>query len=230
MGCEYIIKKNRNSITIEDSKTEHSLHINPHFSESNDWKSLYFYAPWKNSKMLVTARDFSDYNANVLKIPIDSKFQYIEVGAGLGGFVQYVVEKLEGSCPRPIIIDPVNYDVLLNLLAFAENQALNAAQYARIKTLKARCNLFLDRTKVNVISAKLSYAVNNNSRLLNIADFVVDNKGPSLHTATEYDFFNKKSINSKNFGSSEKFIYELEKKLLKPSGKVISHYSSDCKI
>lgn len=227
MSFRYRVKTINNLLSVEDVKTDYLLYLNLFNTDLNNWRTLYFFSILNNARMLVTARNIEEYDRRVSKIPIQSDFQYVEVGAGLGGFVPHIIEKQKADYKNnylpAIIIDPINYEILRDLLVYSDGLELNVKQHLRIKTLKSRCDLFLNKNKVNLVNAKLSDAVKD-KKLQNIADFVVDNFGPSNHTCTEYAF-SKRNMASDEFDASEKFVYELEKRLLKPSGKVISHYA-----
>lgn len=65
-------------------------------------------------KIPVTAHELAIYPE--LPMPIEPGKQYVEIGAGHGSFTPYVVEALEGAEPKPIVIDPVDYGHMKEML------------------------------------------------------------------------------------------------------------------
>lgn len=219
MTSKYKVDQSLNCTIVRDPKTEYSLEIET--SKNIDglqiWLDAYFNVPLDNSMMFVTGRSLNEYDERVYTIPISADFQYIEVGAGLGEFIPHIVKTLNCQGKRPIVIDLVNYNLLQDLLSFALNLDLKEQSHNNVKTLAERCAIMLDETKVKLVNKKLGDAIQQNPELCGIADFVVDNAGPSLHTSTELAF------NVSRNPSPDYYVYSLETKLLKKNGRLISY-------
>ncbi len=160
-----------------------------------------------NSKpLLITDRDFDEYSFSK-EIVIKSDFQYLEVGPGLSAFIPRIAEyKLK---KKPIIIEPIDYSLLKELLIEISSLELKTSFKERIETLIKRCEFFSDPDKVYHIKKTLGEALVENEELKGIADVVVDHFG-----ATAYAYFTDEEILN-----TEKVI-ELEHVLLKESGEL----------
>jgi len=169
----------------------------------------------ENRKMLVTERDYSAYPLKLRKLFADiwrrgEIVQYVEVGPGLGGFIDYASDyAFDVGAPKPIAIDLVNYSLLgemlecarnLDLKYLSKNSALGVRVNERFDTLVDRCRIILDSERVCFYNMDIREAVNNVEGLVGCADVVIDNFGPCLYTGTE------------------KNVMKLEKKLSAPWG------------
>ena len=147
----------------------------------------------------VTGRNIEDYDSDIRDLMINPELQYIEVGAGMGEFIPLVT--MSNPKHLPIVIDPINYETIKGLLQYSLTFNLKDMQ-KRVKKLLDNCNIITNPKKVRLINTTLDYAILDEENL-GIADIVVDNVGAS------------------HYGDYKK-VWELERKLLNPSGKLIS--------
>lgn len=150
---------------------------------------------WKDNAqpIMVTGRDYSQYPK--LYRVINPLFQYIEVGAGLSGYLPFISEKCLLK-KRPIVIDPVKYEVLQTMMLFAKTGGfVDEKLISRLETLIDRTRFYLDSDKVWLINSTLHEAVRNHPELKGIADMVVDNCGARTYPQmTNYDDLKKNSF------------------------------------
>ena len=106
--------------------------------------------------MWITGRGINEYDYNTPTI-IDPSLQYLEVGAGMGEFTPLVVR----NNPRniPIIIDPANYPLMLEMLQFAYERPINEKLRDKISILQERCKIIINPDKVNLINLPLEKAL-----------------------------------------------------------------------
>jgi hypothetical protein len=153
----------------------------------------------------ITARDMGEYDNEVKDLIIKPDLQYLEVGAGLGEFTPSIIRKFNGELLyRPIVIDPVNYDVMYSLIKFAKNLTNDNLMNVKLKELQDRCEIILDNTKVNLINLTLENALKTHPELVRVADVVVDNVGAS------------------HYMENHEYAWYLEKMLLKHNGFLFS--------
>jgi len=168
--------------------------------------------------MCVTGRDLEEYHPPINKLIINPRHQYVEVGAGLGEFTPKVVEmRGNSSDPKPIVIDPLDYELVHGLLDYA-HKTFSKRWPVIGKTLKGfidHCETITDPKKVNLINLPLEEALKRHPMLYGIADVVVDNYGLA-HYAVDSD---------------KDAILKQEKALLKPGGILLSekHEEGECK-
>ena len=72
------------TLEVEFNRKQGKLFLDTHF----------FFDIGGNRRMLVYERDAQDY-LDTFKIPINPQFQYAEPGAGLGGFIPFLVSSLQ---------------------------------------------------------------------------------------------------------------------------------------
>ena len=126
------------------------------------------------STWIITSRDVEKY-LNLPSMNINPLLQYLEVGAGLGEFTPLVVRN--NPINKPIVIDPANYPLMLDLLRSAYKKNLKRELKERIGVLQERCETLLNPHKVNLINLTLEQALEQHPELNGIADVVVDNFG-----------------------------------------------------
>jgi len=112
-------------------------------------------------------RSYRSEVADLLK-SFDPAKRYIEVGAGLGGFIR------EGIT----IIDPANYKLMAKLIEVALSNVKNRTHVQRLEELSGRCELVLDNSKVKLINRTLGEALREYPDLSEKAEVVIDNDGP----------------------------------------------------
>jgi len=141
---------------------------------------------------------------------IDSRAQYVEVGAGLGGFIPGLVNIYFGSeFPKPIVIDPADYSVMRDMIHFAKgldfHYSFSDVINDRLSLLEYRCGVYMDSSRVCLVNMNLGDALLAFPGLEGSADFVIENTGPVCYSFTE-----------------EEDILKLEERLLKKGGQVLS--------
>lgn len=132
-------------------------------------------------------------------------YQCIEIGAGLGEFIPKLVEK--GVSVKPIVIDPANYSLLLEMLQHIE-PAIRETHYTQLQELERRAQVINDSFYVRLINTTLGEAIRKHPDLKEIADIVVEHLGPSRWSSTE---------------KRPQDILQLEKSLLKEEGVLLSY-------
>ena len=138
----------------------------------------------------------------------------IEIGAGLGEFIPYIIRT--GIKTRPTVIDPANYELMLTMLLYGADEAqtrnLPEKLVARLRTYSERCALIIDRTKVNLINKTLIEAVRDHSELIYSGDVVVDHYGPSHYPESELRAGNFTG----SYAGAIRHLQELRQLLCKP--------------
>lgn len=129
--------------------------------------------------MIITGRD----NEPGKTPQILPGLQYIEVGAGLGGFTPDVVRYTQAApnFKPPIVIDPVSYHELGKLLTSGRKRATDEGK-KRIDTFLERCEVMLDPTKVRHYRTTLTRAVARHPELHGAGDVVLDRLGGAFYT------------------------------------------------
>jgi len=197
---KYCVKaNNKGSIVVVDNSTNYSLFIarNQDISCFNPRFETPF--PAWDTPMLVTARDLNEYPRGSFKV--ERHKQYTEVGAGLGEFVSYAVQR----CIRPVIvIDPVDYGNLYAMIKYARYcLELPGKMKQRLEVLSKRCRNMLNR-KVRHIRKTLDQAIADMPELEGSSDVVVDSVGA--------------------VGCNDEFlVLDLEKRLLRSNGTLLTH-------
>lgn len=169
---------------IEVGFSNHSHSIN--FCSTRD---IYFFQQESENdnqvKVIVPLSDKYDVMVNPinnkqLKISYDENAQYIDVGAGLGGLVEKLVEN--NIRKKPKIIEVVDYEILDILLDYGLSDNFPIADKQRLEVLSKRCKKYLDKDKVEIFNKGIEKECQN---LKGIADFVTDFKGPGFHCFEE---------------------------------------------
>lgn len=167
-------------------------------------------------RMLVYERDAQAYLDTFENLPINPRFQYAEPGAGLGGFIPFLVREFgQRLTSRPIVIDPVDYALMADMLRYAKELQLGTDINERFNELISRAEIIMDPGKVYLVNMKLGEALRRLPKLKGIADVVIDYQGPANYPETEV---------SSDLGAGtniENLVLEMERILLKPSGQHI---------
>jgi len=141
---------------------------------------------------------------------INPKLQYLEVGAGLGGFIPYLVnEWSQILTSKPIVIDPADYRLMANMLRYAKQLNLGVGIGKRLDELIKRAEIIIDPGKVYLVNTRLGEALRSVPELQAIADVVIDLLGPVNYPSSEFHGHDT---------DIEDRILEMEKILLKPNG------------
>lgn len=123
--------------------------------------------------VLVTDRSIREYHGSFHEMPWNRDFQYVDVGAGLGGFIPYLVEDL-GVNKKPIVIDPCDYAHMREMLITARQLVEGTALQPRIDMLLHRSEIYLDSSRVVLVQEPVQDAIRNHPELIGIADVVLD--------------------------------------------------------
>lgn len=127
----------------------------------------------EDGDFLVTTRDAQYHRFSDRIVPFDSRFQYVDIGAGLGGFTPYLVDEIHVS-ERPIVIDPVDYGMVREMLLFARTVSQRSDIQGRIDTLVHRCDIYLDPSRVYLVNTTLERAIDEHHEIHGMADIVLD--------------------------------------------------------
>jgi hypothetical protein len=217
MNNRFFLKEDLDKIQIKDLETNYTLCIL--LKEVPEFHKVCFYLPITakhvghkgiSGIMAITGRRINDYHPDIANLVINENNQYIEVGAGLGEF-SFKVSKL---CKKmPIIIDPVDYCTLYNLLYYSKILDLDETYEKKIDLFIERCEKIINNYGVKLINLSLSDALEKMPELENLADVVVENFGPSYYPHTENEDISTEK--------AKKLVYSLEKRLLKQNGMLI---------
>ncbi len=176
---------------------EYSLHVE-NIASDPDMGKVFFYTGvfHKNlrlpkTELPITGRSFPQYvRKRKDLVPINPRYQYVDVGAGLGEFVPALVTRFGKLNYRPIIIDPANYRLMKEILTYAHNHGTSSQK--TIEAFLKRIDLITNPKLVRLINMKLGEAVETYPKLHGTADVVVDMAGPSMYCETEIHYGDKK--------------------------------------
>lgn len=175
----------------------------------------FFHRTGGHEPILISERDLKQYfdYFSDLKI-INPKFKYLEIGAGLGGFIPFLAlewsQRLES---KPIVIDPADYRLMAHMLRYAKELRLGADIDKRLDELIQRAEIILDPEKVYLVNMALGEAIRSMPELQSVADVVIDLLGPVNYPWTEI------SASTAYQADIENIVLKMEKTLLKPHGK-----------
>jgi len=214
------IEKLGYGLTLFDKSNSYLLVIKKEEIQG-DLGRIYFMIPSpckiiKDTRIPVTARDTYEYPPQLF--PIKTNYRYIEVGAGLSGFIPEIISRSLNS--KPIVIDIFNYNAGYNLLEVAhKNSSLD--QKKSIEKLMDRCKLITDPSRVNLINCSLGSAIKANPWLIGTADVVIDYCGPNAYPETEWH--NRIDTKKKIEEQLKSKVRHLEKLLLNKGGNLITN-------
>ena len=213
MEVEYLPVEKK-FLILDGANPDYELAIEPGCSKSfRDVKFLIYSkkSPHVHSEngpfVLVTARDFEDYNEKIINHTIDPRLQYLEVGPGLGGFLERIVSMQDSSCPKPIAIEQADYSVMKKMLKFAKaelSSSVDQKTKGRIETLIERCNLIANSDKIRLIQRPMQNATTLYPELVGCADRVVSNVAVGHYAMERREYFQ-----------------EILESFLKPNGKLL---------
>jgi hypothetical protein len=169
------------------------------------------------SHIPVTATWLRGYPAEVRKLKITPGLQYLEVGAGYGGFIPRVLLGSRQGSPRPIIIDSADFDAMHGLLSYAKAHIRLPDRISGIvDKILERHGLITDPGRVRLLNMNLGDALCGFPDLAGIADVLVDRCGavsyPELE-ARDGDRLLRDFVQR---------VAELERRLLKQGGKIFT--------
>ncbi|MBS3158088.1 hypothetical protein J4206_02255 [Candidatus Woesearchaeota archaeon] len=170
--------------------------------------------PEKIKEVPVTSRDVGSYSKAEALI-LDPSLQYIEIGAGLGGFIPAVVNSQQGYGPKPIVIDPCDYHSLYEMMNRALHLDISDQMRSRLDFHIERCKVYLSDNVV-LLNMWLGDAIRRPD-LVGIADIVVDNLAALLYGDPHTGFDN-------GFEAGRQQVEDWEKLMLKENGLLITEY------
>ena len=179
MKPDVISKKRLIKITDKDSGYILSMH--------ND-RSPFFSCPsprYENNYFNVTSRQISEYYMERPFNP-DPRKQYCEVGPGLGEYIPFLVKQFEKypNSIKPLAIDLVNYDKLIEMLHYAVDEGLTTSKQQEENTIQLieRAEIITDPKKVKLINKPLGQAIKDHPELLGTVDELMDNMAAVFHS------------------------------------------------
>lgn len=198
MAKKYTVERKEEQIRITDTLFSYTLILyEPEPENYNDHsKGVFFNAPIPNNIlhhqqdgvslsetiMGITSRDISYYPQELF--PINPLGQYCEVGPGLGGFTPYLAHA-QGIQKKPIAIDPANYELMGEMLIYAQTLDVSDEIRKRIAIVIERCTTMITPQKVMLINTTLGKAFKIHPKLYGIADVVVEHSGTNLYELSE---------------------------------------------
>lgn len=135
----------------------------------------------KGQDSIITGRDLEEYDPTVRTLDFSKLIQIVEVGAGFGELIPHAL-KVNPKLPKPIVIDPVSYEPLLDLIRFAQETQLGRIPrelHSKIEGYARRIEFYLS-AKVIHVKKPVEEAIAEIPELRGIADVVID------HWATRY--------------------------------------------
>ncbi|MBI2659178.1 hypothetical protein HYX05_03730 [Candidatus Woesearchaeota archaeon] len=219
MSRIYTVKQGLGGINIVEQITEYSLSVdltrkNVPLKEFPSDNELMFTAPGHHGHARITGRDLAQHHSEVGNMVINPSFQYVEIGAGLGEFTPHLV-KTTPHAPKPIVVDPANYWLMKDVLDYARSLNLSARINKLAEILSKRAAVISDPSKVMLINMTLMEAFEAHPSLEGIADVVIDHGGA-------YSWCEETEKQASEIGDKiHTAIQDLERRLAKPSGKVI---------
>lgn len=185
------------SILIFEDHFRYMAELNPEdlFAPYN---GVFISYPMNGSRVNVSSRGLRDYPSG-LKNNLNPGLKYLEVGPGLAEFIPHLVKLQSGTTVKPIAIDPVNYNLIGELLQYASTLNISQGLVEKIRILTERCNVFLDQSKVELFNMTLGQALDEHPELIGVADVVVEKFGPSAYAGTENQdpYVFRRSLDSK---------------------------------
>lgn len=175
MGTEYALKVIPEGWIVESRTSGYELRIENW--DGNYDGNIVFKIPslnpkYKNYPTHVTDRDVEGYR----RYPQSPGFQYIEIAAGLGGFIPHMVrrygKRLKNS---PIVIDPVSYETMDPMLSFALDGRMPENVEARLRILLDRCSIYMDKQVIRHIELPVHDAIEKHPEIHHLGDVVVHN-------------------------------------------------------
>jgi len=141
----------------------------------------------------------------------------VEVGCGLGEFIHYLSKR--ENAPPSIAIDLADYNILEKMLNYASELENFQPVINRITVFQNRITELKTNSKIRFLNMPLSQVLEQHPEMINSADIVIDHGGAIFYPHNEpKDVGEGLKQNSRPYQT----IIELEKKLLKLTGKILS--------
>ncbi|MBR9683818.1 hypothetical protein GOV03_04740 [Candidatus Woesearchaeota archaeon] len=198
--ADYQIERFSKRIRVIDQNSDYTLTIDTaERTHLKPFRRFIFTIPrFDKGKMHVTARDLPDYSLEVQNLEIEPYKQYLEIGSGLGEFMPDLVKQLAPDSPKPIVIDYVDYHLLMGMIDYSKNLSLSKEINKRCEVLIDRASTILNPKKVTLITSPVEHFLLDEENF-GIADVIMDHFAASLY-------------------SHEKSLNERIKKILKTNG------------
>lgn len=175
-GCKFDIKCEHSPYILTVDVSSQSSILAPH-------DKIVFKVPSKfEEHSLITGRDIADYKRDFPDMRFDASLKYVEVGAGLGEFIPYIIQMFDGKLKnKPIVIDPADYALMKEMLTYAKKLEFEDAYKRRFELFIERCTLISDQERVTLLNTTLDAVLRDHMELLGHADVVVDSYGASYY-------------------------------------------------
>lgn len=204
------ISKHSDDILITDEESGYSLRLLTETSPSDI--STRFESP---TGELITGRSMNRYTELLPSLPLKADLRYIEVGAGVGALVPYLVREFSGGLSTsPVVIDPVDYSKLEKILRFAIQQDCKLVEERRLllSEFLDRLCIFQDINVVEHVQLTLASAIEERLDLRASADVVIDMFG------APYEVEAKKGLQPHQISMLIQDCRAMEQALLKQGG------------
>ena len=216
---EFKLKIEENYIQVDCPEQRYNLTIRRK-DQKTPWRQIMFKQEVGISKesVYITGRTLEEYDEDVRNIPFDQNAQYMEIGAGLGGFIPSLIDRLGDSLnKKPIVVDQANYELMLQMLKrgqeviSAENYSQNALD--NLRSFIERAEFYNSSDKIDLINLPFGMALRTFPDLIGKVDYLVDHRGSRLYPQIE------NSMDSvENYWNNAINMRNLRKAIMSPSG------------
>ena len=148
MGLEHFVKKDL--LVVNDFDRVETLKIgNPNRYKTT---SMCFNFMHKGQGITTTARKIDRYKETFPDLVFDETHSYIELGAGLGGFVPYLVNKLQVK-QKPVVVDVVDYFRMREIFLYVMMQKVDDVFKSQAAEFVRLCDIYLsDKIELHNVS------------------------------------------------------------------------------
>ena len=148
------------------------------------WSSLgpiEFRIPSKGVGGIVTSRAIGGYGS-LTRRTINSGDQIVEVGAGLGEAVPWLVKRYGQIIPSIVVADPFDYQIAFEIMNWTLHDAgiHDKSKRKALREMKERCKAMCS-SKVRHFKMNLGDVVAQNPELHHSADLLIDNHGANFY-------------------------------------------------
>ncbi len=187
----------------------------------------------EDAKCMITGRTLEEYGR--IRLWFDEMEDYrnegktiVEVGGGLSQFTPFLSTLEHPRNERPILIDPLDYEMAEALLTEAHNLAKRGDEsfepnLDRIESMLDSCRAIRDVTRVELINCTLGEALKRRPDLEKRADVVVDIYGPMEYAHMENG--NQLTWNTEIYNTMMASILQMQRQMLKEGGLLITNRS-----
>jgi hypothetical protein len=172
---------------FKDTESKYELRFN------DPWSSLgpiEFRINSTGAGGIVTSRAIGGYGS-LTRRTINSGDQIMEVGAGLGEAVPWLVKRYGQIIPPIVVADPFDYQIAFEIMDWALHEAgiHDKSKRKALREMKERCKV-MRSPKVRHFKMNLRDMVVQNPNLHHSADLLLDNHGANFYGDSKtQDFF-----------------------------------------